>query len=211
MNMITRSSGRATRHVLDVMRSLGLCVLLARAKRHWLHGIEVVDLLEGDSDPRVRIVDDALAQIAIHAFDAFQGVRSDVRRIVLFESGPEFWPHSRTCVLPDPAGLSVTAVAMMIVHEGMHAHLFRSGSAYEPETQSRVERACVDAEIAFVERIPGEERLVAWARQKLETPWWTPQDVFLRRREELSQAGAPRWVLRLHKFLFAPKEPTVRD
>ncbi len=88
-------------------------------------------------------------------------------------------------------------LAMMIVHEATHARLWRIGCRYDEPNRERVERICVDAEIAFAAKVPGSEEAVARSRQLLETQWWTHAEHVNRSRRELRALGCPEWLIRL--------------
>jgi hypothetical protein len=94
-------------------------------------------------------------------------------------------------------------VASVIVHESQHARIMAMGVSYSRPTRLRVERICVDAEIAFAARLPDPTRLTAWllnTRRNI-AYHWDP----VRRRERgiaaLRKMGTPEWIIRLVAFI----------
>jgi hypothetical protein len=72
---------------------------------------------------------------------------------------------------------TIQAIAVSIVHEATHARIDALMDTPGRLT-ARVERRCIEEEIAFVRRWPqrDEEGFRAWEaamRAQLETPWWT--------------------------------------
>lgn len=183
-----------------------LAMMLSPRARH--HGIDVFDLSIGADRTAQHFaqVKAALDLIATYQPLRLARITRDVQRIVVMQQpGPEFWPRLRACVVT-PRGLSLNEeeVALTIVHEATHARLHAAGIRYRPELRERVERLCVSQEVAFAQRLPEGSALLDGIRAQLERPWWSAQDLFERRLGQLEFAGAPRWLLRTLRALFAP-------
>lgn len=121
---------------------------------------EVRDLISrGDSQARFRKLGEALALIESAQPSLMRRVRSSIERIVFLESGPEYWPRARACILHDVTNLSATQVALIVVHEATHGRLWRAGIRYGPAVRERVERICVRAELALLPNLPSGANL----------------------------------------------------
>jgi hypothetical protein len=57
--------------------------------------------------------------------------------------------------------------AVVVVHEAMHARLHQAGVRPGFEKTSRIERACIRAEVRFAIKVPGGEALHAWSLKRL--------------------------------------------
>ncbi len=146
---------------------------------------------------------DALRLIAINDPNRYARLKRDLRRVLFtFSSGGQYLPRLDTCRIGIQYATRSSALelAMMIVHEATHARLWRAGCQYDGGTRERVERICVDAEIAFASRIHGAEHAIARTRQLLETRWWTHEAHVQRSAEELRALGCPQWFVRLLGF-----------
>lgn len=126
-------------------------------------------------------------------------MRRSVRRILVTEaSGGHYLPRLETCRIGLGATRRSSAIelAMLLVHEATHARLWKAGCRYAEKDRARIERMCVDAEVAFAQRVPGSEAAVATARALLDTAWWRAEATSRRSIEELRRLGCPEWVLR---------------
>ncbi len=180
------------------MRSLVLRWLSLRAPKDRIHGLVVVDLInEEDAKERFSKVGEALQLIERLDPARMRMIQRELAQIVLFESGPEYWPASRTCVLYDIRDLSAVDIALHVIHETAHARLWRRGFRYSPEVRDRIERACVASEVRFLNRMPNGGRLRDEAWSKLDKQWWTADHVRNRRARDLEDLGAPQWIVRL--------------
>ena len=82
----------------------------------------------------------------------------------------------------------------MIIHEATHARLDKAGHRYKGEQREQIERACVDAEISFAERIPGTEDSVKSVQRLLETRWWETERNAEHAVDELMARSIPAWL-----------------
>jgi hypothetical protein len=99
---------------------------------------------------------------------------------------------------------SPEVLASAIAHEATHARLSRAGISNRPLLRPRVERRCVLEEVSFLSRIEGSEPLIASLIKRLDEPWWSDEQLFQRRVEQLTRLGVPIWALRVYEYLFAP-------
>ena len=91
-------------------------------------------------------------------------------------------------------------LALCIVHEATHARIERCGIRYEPQRRVRIERACIQAELAFAQRLPADESewYTRYLSDKLQSP---PSDdhsdaAFIHRyADEAFRAGVPAWLV----------------
>ncbi|MEJ7809359.1 MAG: hypothetical protein WKG32_02980 [Gemmatimonadaceae bacterium] len=121
----------------------------------------------------------------------------DVRRLLFTEtSGGHYLAGIETCRIGLAYATRVPPIelAMMIVHEATHARLAKGGALYLGEDRGRIEHICVEAEIAFAERIPGSEHAVQKARALLKTEWWDAEKHSERTVSDLRQRGVPEWI-----------------
>lgn len=138
----------------------------------------------------------------IERFDSrrLSRIRRDLRRVVVTEhDGPHYDEILGMCVL-SWHGIhrqSAEQVALTIVHEATHGRISRAGIPYQKELRARIEAACVAQEVAFARRLPHGQVLAADAQWKLQTPWWTPEQLVERNLTRISREGAPDWMLRL--------------
>lgn len=186
--------------------------LLGRlAPRRDVAGFQVVNVQLAGPEPWVFArVGDVLDLVARTDPLRFARMQRDVRRIAIVwvngAAAGSYWPDWRACVL---AGWhlrddKVAAVAMTLVHEAVHARLWRRGLRYTRALRPRIERLCVEAEVAFAERLAGSEALVAQAWSDLNATWWSDDEMSARRDAQLRSLGWPEWMLRARRLLFGP-------
>ena len=83
-------------------------------------------------------------------------------------------------------------LALLLMHEGMHARLHRAGFTYDEPRRARIERLCVTAEMLLARRLPNAEALVAEIEAGLPSasdPHWTNEAMFQRRLDALMERG----------------------
>ena len=177
-----------------------------------LHGIPV-EVLNQRADIDTEVLFErtgaALAMIAASDPRRFRRLARDLRVIQVrrgFTRGA-YYHDGRRCVLDNtfvanPA-FEPVEIAACIVHEAMHARIACMGVKRRPEQLPREERMCRRAEVAFAERAPGGERVLARAAPALEL---ADDDVApsidfaeVQRRvlaADLAAMQAPRWLKR---------------
>jgi hypothetical protein len=82
-------------------------------------------------------------------------------------------------------------IALVLVHEGMHARLARAGFAYDDTVRARIERLCAKAEVLLANRVPGGDEQASWARTRLSWPdtMWSRAAIEERQRRTLQALG----------------------
>lgn len=135
-------------------------------------------------------------------------VRGGTRILLMTSLGSSSYHPASNVIVLDATGMatwSVWQVAVTIVHEAAHARMRMI--AANGRTVPRLERRCVEEEIAFYHRVPGvdQELLAQWEASKrasLNTPWWTRR-AKLRRflRAGVSADANPGWFARLLRRL----------
>lgn len=190
----------AVGHPVSWVRYAVLRAMIARSPRQNVEGLEASDLIaSGRTELLFAKLGAALGLIASVDPPRFARLTRDLRRVVFLESGPEYWPEARACVLNDVADLSAAEVALRVVHEAAHARLWNAGFRYGPDVRARIERICVSAELAFVRKLPESAQLVEETERKLEQEWWAADRRAERVADDLRQVGAPAWMQRLHE------------
>lgn len=196
---------------VDIVRYVVLQLMIASSARTTVAGFDVADLISrGDSQARFRKLGEALALIESAQPSLMRRVRSSIERIVFLESGPEYWPRARACILHDVTNLSATQVALIIVHEATHGRLWRAGIRYGPAVRERVERICVRAELALLPNLPSGANFVEHTRQKLSSEWWSDEQRKERHAEVIADVEAPAWMLRAYRSVMRRKLPDQR-
>jgi hypothetical protein len=94
----------------------------------------------------------------------------------------------------------LSLLASSIVHEATHARLARSGIVSRRAATARIERRCVEEEIAFMRRLPhsSEALFEQWTAQKrdsLALHWWTRRAGARAGAAALEREGGPAWLL----------------
>lgn len=182
------------------------------APRTMLYGLEVIDvLMDARSDTLFAQAYEALHLIEVCDPRLLARIQRYLRRIVFLETGPQYWPSLDACVLHDVGSLSSAQIALLIVHEATYARLWRRGIRYSVEDRERVERVCVAAELAFVNRLPDSNALFQHTSHKLDRRWWEPESQFKRHQDDLTSIGAPAWMHKLHRLLRGPSSKTKQE
>jgi hypothetical protein len=115
-----------------------------------------------------------------------------------------YWPGLNAIALDlqQVSQLLPGELATVIVHEATHARLDRSGISTRRTGVKRIERRCIEEEIAFCRRFPAksEEAWVRWVARKrdsVNTPWWSPKARRLRWLRAMERHGGPEWLITL--------------
>ena len=103
------------------------------------------------------------------------------------------------------SSLTAAGAACVMVHESTHARFAHAAIPYSKKIAARVERRCVEEEIAFVNLFPrtSEAEYEAWAagkRERLARPWWTRGERLRAAAASLEREGAPAWLVRFVEF-----------
>ena len=96
-------------------------------------------------------------------------------------AGAEYWRDGSVCVLSASklAAEPHYETALDMVHEATHAAVHHRGIAWGPASVERIEKLCLEQEIAFCKALAElgydvRER-VAWYRERLKHPLYTPE------------------------------------
>ena len=132
---------------------------------------------EVDATDLIQRVEGAIELIAALDAERVAALRTDVQQIVIERRPTRYSALTHTCYL-DAAEVtrqSPGSLALALVHEGTHARLERSGQLPWPWRIRAHERACLEAELDFLERLRGAgwtrlEDTERWLRSALENP-----------------------------------------
>lgn len=196
------------RGIYAPVRRVLICTALAMSPNKVIRGFKIVNLFIAEHDEKLF---ERVAQLLdlVQSADArrFLRMRRDVQRILIMHTGGSagsYWRELNACVL-DAQHLrddDLRSVAMTLVHEATHARLERAGFGYRTSLRARIEHLCVEAEIAFAERLSESETLIDEARWAMNEMWWSIDARNDRRAQGLRALGLPGWAVRLEGFLF---------
>lgn len=144
-----------------------------------------------------RAIADALRLVQNYEPLVLSEARRDIRLILVTAApGGEYLEHVRMCRLSlgYTSRASALKLAMMFVHEACHAKIAQEGVRYTADNRENIERRCVDAEIAFAQRVPNSAEAIAGARASLLSEWWDVGKHSDSMIATLRQRGVPRWI-----------------
>jgi hypothetical protein len=142
---------------------------------------------------------EALSLIERYDRPTLEAARARLRWILLTDSRDgEYIASIRTCRLNRGYVelASTLSLAMMIVHEACHARIDQGGLRYLRENRGKIERECVEAEVAFAQRVPNSEDAVVKARASLSSEWWDIEKHAASTISSLQERGVPAWFAR---------------
>jgi hypothetical protein len=182
--------------------------LIWTAPRQKCLGIDVVDLTNEEEDPAPYFakVTSALEIIARYQPKRLDRIRRDLRYILIFKQpGATYWDDLRACALSaqSVASRDTEVIALSIVHEATHARIHSRGIPYDPAHQARVERVCVNEEVSLVRLLANGSERAAQLLARLDTPWWTAEQMRERGIRRL-EMNAPPWLVKLIMWLHPP-------
>ena len=184
-----------------------------RASTMTIDGIRLVNWEPQETPDHVRAlgrVADALALIRTADTRRYARLLRDVRRVTLYgqvrTAGTFSAPQRAVVVDTMHAGTaSLPMLALTLVHEATHARIHAAGLRVPESAMGREERICVEAEVAFVERLGAEYApLIPILRGKLDRPWWSSEDKFARFLADQRARGMPEWWIRFCTIVFRP-------
>lgn len=178
------------------LEDLPWLLLALLSKRREISGLQVC-AAASDADAVFGRVAEALDLLGHYDPEGKEQLRRDVRRLLFTETpGGNYFAGISTCRIGTEFAKRASALTlcMMIVHEATHARLANGGMRYVGDQRERIERLCVEAEIAFAERVPGSEEAISKARALLETEWWNAERHAETAVTELTGRGVPRWL-----------------
>jgi hypothetical protein len=124
-------------------------------------------------------------------------VRNSLNRLLFTESPGSDYHHAiQTCRIGIAYALRVPALelAMTLVHEATHAKLAANGRRYVGQERERIERECVEEEIAFARRVPNSDAAIAKLQELLSREWWSDESYATSMTAELRSRGIPLWL-----------------
>jgi hypothetical protein len=185
---------------MSFLSDLPWLLLVWLSKRCRIDGLEVCVAASAAEANAIFIrVRDAFALLGRYDPELKEQVKRDVRRLLFTDTrGGHYFAGIDTCRIGIDFAkrASDLSLAMMIVHEATHARLERSGLRYIGRERERIERLCIDAEVAFAERVPGSQEAIEKARALLATKWWKADQHAEDTMAELIERGVPRWLAR---------------
>lgn len=190
--------------ILRPLRSILFQAIRSVAVRDTVYGIEIIDTLAGENQPdRISRVAAALALIERYDPVVLLRLRGHLRAVVVNDSRTGYLPYQKLCVLNSQSLDRQTPgeIALNLAHEVAHAVFHRAGIPYVEPVRTRIEEACVRAEVRLARKLPGGEDLATSAAAKLNQPWWSDADLESEREAQLRAAEVPEWVIRLRRRL----------
>jgi hypothetical protein len=166
----------------------------SRAKRRslidrillWMSSGKDIDGLwvgaETEAERVLPRVEAALGLIKTHDRQRYDRIVADLERVwvrLLTTGVAQFSPSWSACFLDERFVLADTTdtahIAAAIVHEAIHARLWRYGLGYDEEVRQRVEAVCVRREVAFANKLPDGQQIHALAADALalSPSYWT--------------------------------------
>ena len=162
-----------------------------------------------ESCDRVWEALDAIKAVSPLSYDEL--ARHARRILVTPAPGASFWWLTSTVVVPVDMALGGNAVrvALALIHEGCHALIAATGELYTPESASDIERRCIMAQIAFLDRLEeaGFANTRAWRQhyeKQIASYQYSETALYSAKTAFLAKEGVPRWVRALHRVMFAP-------
>ena len=175
--------------------------------RRTVHGIRAAVFAE-DADKCFERLDEGLVSIAEHDPHAFSNLQLFGGILVFgnerFRSA--YWSDSaRLCVVTERYLLSPSLrseeLALTLVHEAMHARLYKAGVTYREGRRAAIEVLCAMAELRLARRIPPQNELVGEIEGRIDN-WattgeqkWSDRSMHSKKVEYLRELGTPGWVV----------------
>lgn len=173
MNGEYRAVGKVN-ELRALIRTQSLRVLLWLSKRHRVCGIDVAVVASGhDEAPLLDKISGAISLIAEVDPRRYKRITADLDVIVCIRAVYALGQYNRrlrACILDLDYVARTTSpaqIAIVIVHEALHARLHRAGVPFSEHRAERFEQACIRAELDFAKKIRGGEQLVEWVQQRL--------------------------------------------
>ncbi len=199
--MLPRNIKRAFRHLPELL-------MLRFGKQYSMEGVKLV--VPGQDGGRAEIlkvkVATALRLIKNHTQKHYERIERFIPNILISGGRPScavYISDLKLCDISREFALSGSTsahqMAMTLVHEATHGYLESRGVLYAEDQRARIERICVQTEIAFASRLPQADALVTEAQRRLDygPEYWTDVSFFQREVEDFTKAGMPRFFIRL--------------
>jgi hypothetical protein len=192
---------RLVRILLRPLRTLSMRLAVLVNPRRQLDGFELINM-SGDANNvwAKEQLDAALAAIQRAAPQTLAGVMGRLRRLIVVPGDVGYYSPDVGAAVIGTGYLdrcNAAQLALLIVHEATHARLHRLGIRTRSANRKRIEKICIDAELAIAQRMPEAEVLIDQIRSKAKFPWWTPEIQRDRLASVAREGHAPSWVQRL--------------
>lgn len=139
-------------------------------------------------------------EVMISARRRYQLLRARVCYVVVWVGDYCFADGFGGVHLPaeDIMGVTVHALASVLVHEAVHIRISGMGIRYKPEYRERIEKLCIREQATFLRCAPGNaddaEAMARAAESVLEFPWWTENERESNRQRVLDVNEVPQWL-----------------
>jgi len=186
------------------IKVLAMRAAVATSDKRQICGFEVANLRSSKADVFEEELRAAFRVIESIDLVLFRGIRRRLRRIVIADGEVGYFS-------PDVIGAVIGAayferctaeeIALVIIHEATHARLWSRGIRTTAARRARIEKICIDAEIAFAKKLPDAQTVIAAIWEKSANPWWTNEIHGERLASVVSSRGEQNWVTRIVKKL----------
>ena len=182
---------------------------LRASGRCGLMGFDVRQKMEGDrAQENLERLEKALILIRNAEPRLLSRMSRTFRHLHVRPGGSAYWPSTQTCVI-DAKLLSDAfppfVIAATIVHEYVHARLYRRWWRYDQAMLERIERRCTIEQIRFATTQAGTARYIEWLQHQRDAPAVTRAAMFERRVQAMEELQLPRAFVKLYKLLFKPR------
>lgn len=139
-------------------------------------------------------------------------IQRRLRRVLIVEGGGQLYSFDLNACVLDVKFVTKTRearIAAMVVHEATHARLSWWGVGYDRASRQRIEEFCArveaDALTAF-----GLPRMASDVALRVASPWWTDEQLLLRRASQreahrISRPLARAWIRIRNAIAIHPK------
>ena len=186
-------------------------------KRIALRGFDVRALMPQGNEWSLigERLEGAFSLLERHTRSRYEMLERDIQRVWIagIPSRGAFVRDHAMCVLDfdfvTNGSTRPEAIALTIVHEGMHARLARAGFGYGEQVRPRIERLCISSELVVARRFPGAGELVDATLERL--AWadatWSAEAIRTRHIDAMQDLG---WEGRLGYRIGKAIRPLLR-
>jgi hypothetical protein len=169
-------------------------------------GVRLVFMAPGHVDPRLFFdkLQSILGLIRDRDSRRWRRISEDLKTIALVPRGGEYYDASfRAYVMDVPTltHLGIPELSLKVVHEATHARLLKCGLDQRRFDRGRVERLCMNQELAFAARLPNSQALATWVKGRMESRWWDEPALQARLAQQAAGYGIPPWLVRVSVWL----------
>jgi hypothetical protein len=195
---------KITWSLLRPLWDLVMRATVATSDKTRVYGFEVANLRSAETDVFAEKLQAAFQVIEVTDPALFRGVRRRLQRIIIADGEVGYYhPRMRGAVIGAAyfERCSAEDIALVIVHEATHARIWSRGIRTTATRRARIEEICIDAEIAFAEKLPNARTVIAGIRKKSARPWWTDEILGERLASLVPRGGERNWLARMVKRL----------